>query len=107
MTALEGRVALLTGASGGIGQAIGRRLADEGADVCLAYGRHADDAESIADYARGLGRRAVAVAADLADPDAPTELVSRAEAELGGVDVRAGVEQPHRRRAARRCRHEC
>jgi len=87
VTALEGRVALLTGASGGIGQAIGRRLADEGADVCLAYGRHADDAESIADYARGLGRRAVAVAADLADPDAPAELVARAEAELGAVDV--------------------
>lgn len=87
MTSMEGRVALLTGASGGIGQAIGRRLADEGADVCLAYGRHGDDAESVADYARGLGRRAVAVAADLADPDAPAELVARAEAELGGVDV--------------------
>ena len=87
MTALEGRVALLTGASGGIGQAIGRRLADEGADVCLGYGRHADDAESVADYARGLGRRAVAVNADLADPEAPAELVARAEAELGGVDV--------------------
>jgi 3-oxoacyl-[acyl-carrier protein] reductase len=55
--------------------------------VCLGYGRHADDAESVADYARGLGRRAVAVNADLADPEAPAELVARAEAELGGVDV--------------------
>jgi 3-oxoacyl-[acyl-carrier protein] reductase len=45
---LKGRVALLTGASGGIGKAIARLLADEGADLCLAYGWHADDAESAA-----------------------------------------------------------
>jgi 3-oxoacyl-[acyl-carrier protein] reductase len=87
VTDLGGHVALLTGASGGIGQAIGRRLADEGADVCLAYGRHGDDAEEVAAYARSLGRRAVTVAADLADPDAPAELVARARTELGGVDV--------------------
>ena len=85
--ALQTRVALLTGASGGIGKAIGRRLAEAGADVCLAYGRHADDAEEVAAYARGLGRRAVTVAADLADPDAPAELVARARTELGDVDV--------------------
>jgi 3-oxoacyl-[acyl-carrier protein] reductase len=87
VTELGGRVALLTGASGGIGQAIGRRLADEGADVCLAYGRHGDDAEEVAAYAREVGRRAVTVAADLADPDAPAQLVARARTELGDVDV--------------------
>jgi 3-oxoacyl-[acyl-carrier protein] reductase len=86
-TDLSGRVALLTGASGGIGKAIGRRLADEGCDVCLAYGRHGDDAEAVAEYARGLGRRAIAVAADLSDPTAPKAVVDQAERELGGVDV--------------------
>jgi 3-oxoacyl-[acyl-carrier protein] reductase len=87
VTDLAGRVALLTGASGGIGKAIGRRLADEGVDVCLAYGRHGDDAQEVAEYARGLGRRAVTVAADMADPQAAADLVSRAAKELGDIDV--------------------
>jgi 3-oxoacyl-[acyl-carrier protein] reductase len=85
--ALRSRVALLTGASGGIGKAIGRRLADEGVDVCLAYGRHGDDAEEVAGYARGLGRRAVTVASDMADPQAPADLVAHATHELGDVDL--------------------
>ena len=84
---LKGRVALLTGASGGIGKAIARRLADEGADLCLAYGRHADDAESVAEYARELGRRVTTVAADMSDPHAPAALVAHANDELGQVDL--------------------
>ena len=84
---LAGRVALLTGASGGIGKAIGRRLADEGADLCLTYGRHADDAESLAAHARELGRRVTVVAADLSDPEAPAALVEHANSELGRVDL--------------------
>lgn len=87
MTALAGRVALLTGASGGIGKGIARALADEGADLFLTYGRHAEDAEEVADYARGLGRRAVVASADLADPTAPARLVAQANSELGGVDI--------------------
>jgi 3-oxoacyl-[acyl-carrier protein] reductase len=85
--ALRDRVALLTGASGGIGKAIGRRLADEGVDVCLAYGRHGDDADEVAGYARSLGRRAITVASDMADPQAPADLVAHAIRELGDVDV--------------------
>jgi 3-oxoacyl-[acyl-carrier protein] reductase len=84
---LKGRVALLTGASGGIGKAIARRLADEGADLCLSYGRHADDAESVAEYARELGRRVTTVAADMSDPHAPAALVAHANGELGHVDM--------------------
>lgn len=87
MTDLGGRVALLTGASGGIGTAVGKRLADEGVDVCLAYGRHGDDADEVAAYARDRGRRAVTVAADLADPKAPANLVDFANRELGQVDL--------------------
>jgi len=87
VSALAGHIALLTGASGGIGKAIGRRLADEGLDVCLSYGRHGDDAEAVAEYARALGRRAITVAADLSDPSAPEAVVEKAERELGHVDV--------------------
>jgi 3-oxoacyl-[acyl-carrier protein] reductase len=87
VTELAGRVALLTGASGGIGKGIARVLADEGVDLFLAYGRHADDAEDAATYARGLGRRAVVASADLADPAAPAQLVAQAVTELGGVDI--------------------
>jgi 3-oxoacyl-[acyl-carrier protein] reductase len=84
---LKDRVALLTGASGGIGKGIARALADEGVDLFLTYGRHGDDAEEAAAYARSLGRRAVIASADLADPTAPASLVAQANDELGGVDI--------------------
>jgi 3-oxoacyl-[acyl-carrier protein] reductase len=84
---LSGRVALLTGASGGIGTAIARRLADEGVDLCLAYGRHGEDAEAVGDYARQHGRRVLVTPADLADPEAPAALVERTVDELGEVDL--------------------
>jgi 3-oxoacyl-[acyl-carrier protein] reductase len=84
---LTGRVALLTGASGGIGKALGRALADQGADLFLSYGHHGDDAEEIARDARELGRRVLVASADMADPAAPARLVEQAEQELGAVDI--------------------
>jgi 3-oxoacyl-[acyl-carrier protein] reductase len=87
LTGLQGRAALVTGASGGIGKAITGRLAGLGVDLLLTYGRHADDAEQVAEQARGMGRRAVVEAADLADPDVPARLVARATEEFGAVDV--------------------
>jgi 3-oxoacyl-[acyl-carrier protein] reductase len=86
-SALGGRVALLTGASGGIGKAIGRALAERGVDLLLTYGRHDEDAAELAAYAREIGRRAVVAPADLADAAAPARLVEQAGNELGGIDI--------------------
>jgi 3-oxoacyl-[acyl-carrier protein] reductase len=68
---LAGRVALVTGASGGIGQAIARRLAAEGALLALAYGTRAAQAEALAANIADGGGKAVAVRADLRGPRAP------------------------------------
>ncbi|MCW2691248.1 MAG: hypothetical protein JWR37_6138 [Mycobacterium sp.] len=86
-SALTGRVALLTGASGGIGRAIVRGLAESGVDLYLTYGRHAHETEEVAEYARGLGRRVAVAAADLADPATSKRLAEKAAEELGGVDI--------------------
>jgi 3-oxoacyl-[acyl-carrier protein] reductase len=87
VTTLEGRVGLVTGASGGIGKAVALRLVGLGMDVLLTYGRHGDDVEQLAADARGSGRRAVVTAADLGDPTTPARLVEQANRELGGVDI--------------------
>lgn len=84
---LRGRVAVLTGASGGIGRVVARRLAEAGVHLLLAYGQHGDDAEQAADGARRLGCRAVTAGADLADPAAAAHLIDEAARELGPVDV--------------------
>ncbi len=84
---LTGRVALVTGASGGIGGAIARRLAEAGAGVALGYGRRGDAAGQIAGQIVAAGGRAAAIGAGLADPAGPGELVSAAEHTLGPVDV--------------------
>jgi 3-oxoacyl-[acyl-carrier protein] reductase len=84
---LQGRVALVTGASGGIGGALSRVLARAGADVALSYGGHQEDAEAVAEDVRRTGRRAVVLQADLADPEVPARLVEQARDALGAVDV--------------------
>ena len=84
---LQNRVALVTGASGGIGGALALRLAEEGADLVLSYGRHGEDAERVAEQARALGVRARVVSADMADTAAVTGLADAAVSEFGAVDV--------------------
>jgi 3-oxoacyl-[acyl-carrier protein] reductase len=79
-----GRVALVTGGSGGIGAAICRALAAGGARVAVGYGRSAEPARALA---AKLGGGAQAFGADLADPAAPAHLVSAVEEAMGGVDV--------------------
>jgi 3-oxoacyl-[acyl-carrier protein] reductase len=83
----EGRIALVTGASGGIGAAICTALGAGGATVAVGYGRGRDAAERVVEELTRLGARAAAFGADFEQPDEPARLVSEVEQELGPVDL--------------------
>jgi NAD(P)-dependent dehydrogenase (short-subunit alcohol dehydrogenase family) len=87
MSRLAGKRALVTGGSRGIGAAIAKRLAEEGADVALTYERSADKAAEVVKAIEALGRKGVAVAADSADPEAVKRSVDEAAKALGGLDI--------------------
>ncbi len=94
---LAGRVALVTGASRGIGRAIALALAGAGADVVVNCRERGRSAEETADAIRTKGRRALAIAADVSESRAVEGMVRAAEAELGPVDLlvnNAGVAIP-------------
>jgi 3-oxoacyl-[acyl-carrier protein] reductase len=84
---LTGRVALVTGASRGIGAAIAVALGEAGADVAVNYRDRAAAADSIADRVRACGARAITVAADVSDNAAVTAMVRSVEAQLGSIDI--------------------
>ena len=93
---LPGRKALVTGSSQGIGQAIAMRFAEEGADVIVNYHSHPEAAQETVDFITGLGRKSIALQADLGDVAEVRNLVSNAVAALGGLDLlvnNAGVEK--------------
>jgi NAD(P)-dependent dehydrogenase (short-subunit alcohol dehydrogenase family) len=87
MGTLEGKVALVTGGSRGIGAAIVQRLAAAGADVALTYTRSADKAEAVAQAVRKGGRKAIAIAAEAADPKAAAAAVNQTVRELKRLDI--------------------
>ncbi len=84
---LDGRVALVTGASRGIGRAIALLLAREGAAVCVNYRTRADAARETVDQIQHLGGRAIAFEADVADQSAVRTLADQTAARLGPVDI--------------------
>jgi 3-oxoacyl-[acyl-carrier protein] reductase len=82
---LEGRTALVTGASGAIGRACAVALAGQGARIVVAYGSDSHGAQETADLVKAAGAEPVVAQADLGDPDAAKGLV--AAAGDGGVDI--------------------
>lgn len=93
---LDGRIALVTGATRGLGRVIALTLAREGADVAFNYRRAETEAATLVDEIRSLGRRALSFKISVLDRAGVQELVKRVEGEWGTIDVlvnNAGVGQ--------------
>jgi len=73
---LEGKVAIVTGASSGIGYAIAQLFAKQGAAVAINYVAHAEDAQKLSDEVEAAGGRAIAVEGDISDARAVESLVA-------------------------------
>ncbi|MBW3596493.1 MAG: SDR family oxidoreductase [Planctomycetes bacterium] len=84
---LKGRVALVTGASLGIGRAAAVALARAGASVAINYRSHAEEAEQVAQAVRDAGAKAIVLQADVADYDAVEKMVADTVAEFGKLDI--------------------
>ena len=84
---LDGKVAIITGGSRGLGAVLAATLADQGADIAITYAASADKAESVAEVVRAKGVRALAIRCDQADTSAAQPMVEQVVAELGKLDI--------------------
>ncbi|WP_313992263.1 3-oxoacyl-[acyl-carrier-protein] reductase [uncultured Selenomonas sp.] len=84
---LEGKIALVTGGSRGIGRAIAIRLAEEGAKVAVNYAGNQAAAEEVKSIIEAKGGTALLVQADVSDSTAAADMVTRVHEELGGLDI--------------------
>jgi 3-oxoacyl-[acyl-carrier protein] reductase len=87
MNKLEGKIALITGGSRGIGAAIAKRLATDGAKVAITYTKGADAAASVVKTIERAGGNAIAIQADAAAADAVKAAIEKTVATFGGLDV--------------------
>jgi glucose 1-dehydrogenase len=94
---LAGKTALVTGGGAGIGRAIALRLAREGADVAINYGRNAEPAHEVAQHIRAMGRRTLVYGADVSDEGAVTGMFAALLDAWRRLDIlvnNAGIQKP-------------
>ena len=87
MARLEDKVTVITGASSGIGRAIALAFAREGARVIVNYNKSKDQAQEVVSEIQGFSGQAVAIQADIAEPDAVGSLINTVTTEFGRIDV--------------------
>lgn len=87
MERLKDKIAVITGASSGIGRGIAEAFAREGADIVVNYQKSKDSAEAIVETINQSGRRAIAVQADMSDKDDIERLIKETQNEFGRIDV--------------------
>src|SRR6185437_14010608 len=97
MNDITGRIALVTGASRGIGRAIAVALASGGADVVVNFLKNAEEAQAVQAQILQLGRRCITVQADVSLASEVVQLANEVQSQLGAVDIlvnNAGIARP-------------